>query len=379
MIRAWVVSLCSATVLGLLIYADVALLESEGRGAPRLSQLHLSDDWAAGFAASVEQTTGALAQIELPLPAPREERRGSGSLRWTLRRYEVTVPAPEAPGAIEALFAPVHAAVPNATVSVTEDAVGAQVHIGVDGLLTHTVALRWLGRRPRAALVVDNLGNDLRPVGELGELDVPLAFAVVPGRPFAREVAARAALLGREVVVQLSMGSDMGDAETALRWAGTRDEVRATVGDALAAVPHAVGVTHRGGERLSADRERMRWVLERVGEAGLFYIDSRTTERSVVCEVAAAVPVPCAERGVRLDDPDDVGGTAASVGRHLPVLLTLARTRGDVIAVTAVRPDTAEALRAALREIASADIDVVPLSVLTHDATAGARSAAVAR
>jgi polysaccharide deacetylase 2 family uncharacterized protein YibQ len=362
----WLISLCSSVGLGLLLYGDVVLLQSDNSSSPSLSPPRSRSNWAVEFPASIDQVTQALAHLPIPLPTPHEERQGSGTLRWTLRRYELTVPAPPEPGAIEGLFAPLRTAAPDATVDVTEDAGGAQVHIGVDGLLTHALMLHWLGHRPRAAIIIDDLGSDLRIARELAGLGIPLTFAVMPARPFSREVAELAALLGREVLVHLPMEADSGEdygAGDVLRIDASHDEIVQAVDQELAAVPHAIGVNNHMGSRFTADHERMRWVLERVKRAGLFFIDSRTTSHSVACEVAASLALPCAERSLFLDDVDD----DAAVREQLHTLLTLARTRGDVIAIGHPRPTTVAALRAVLPDFADAQIDFVPLSVMVND------------
>jgi polysaccharide deacetylase 2 family uncharacterized protein YibQ len=357
------VSLCASVGLGILLYADVVLLQSDTAPTAAPSPPPSSGNWAAEFPARIDRVTQALAQLPIPLPTPREEPQGSGALRWELRRYELTLPAPETPGTIAALFAPIHTAVADATVNVSEDFGGAQVQIGVDGLLTHVLALHWLSRQPRAAIIIDDLGNDLRIARELGTLGAPLAFAVMPGRPFSKEVAELAALLGQEVLVHLPMEAESGGdygADNVLRVEASRDAIVHAVDRELAAVPHAIGANNHMGSRFTADATRMRWVLERVKQAGLFFIDSRTTPRSVACEVAASLALPCAERSVFLDDVDD----EAAVHTQLQELLALARTRGDVIAVGHPRPATVAALRAVLPDFAAAHIDIVPLSAI---------------
>ena len=362
-IRDAFVSLCAAIALGLLLYTDVLLLQSENAPVRAPTPTPSSSNWAADFPASIDRVTQALAQLPLALPTPREEPQGAGRMRWTRRRYEVSMPAPQPPSTVGTLFAPLHDAAPDATVNVSEDAAGAQVQIGIDGLLTHTLALHWVNRRPRAAIIVDDLGNDLRMPRELGGLGVPLAFAIMPGRPFSKEVAALAALLGQEVLVHLPMEAESGEdfgATNVLQVDADRETIVHTVDTALAAIPHAIGANNHMGSRFTADRERMGWVLARLKSAGLFFIDSRTTPHSIACEVAATLALPCAERSLFLDDVDD----EAAVRDQLHTLAELARTRGDAIAIGHPRPATVAALRAALPEFAGAGIDIVPVSAI---------------
>jgi uncharacterized protein len=369
-IRHGLFSLCLAVGLALLLYADVLLLQGEDTpvAPPPSPPPRSSGNWATDLPAEIDRVTQALSQLPVTLPTPREEAQGSGRLRWKLRRYELTIPAPADPTAITDLFAPIHTAAPDATVQVLQDAGGAQVQIGIEGLLTHALTLHWLDHRPRAAIIIDDLGNDLRIARELGSLGAPLAFAVMPARPFSKEVAELGSLLGNEVLVHLPMEAESGDefgAADVLRIDADRDAIVGTVDRQLAAIPHAIGVNNHMGSRFTADPERMRWVLERVQHAGLFFIDSRTTAHSVGCEVAASLALPCAQRSVFLDAVDD----EAAVRAQLDTLLALARTRGDVIAIGHPRPATVAALRATLADFAAAGIDIVPVSALVNAPT----------
>jgi polysaccharide deacetylase 2 family uncharacterized protein YibQ len=346
---------------GVLLFANSLLLQEHAE--PPVPPPTLHSDWAADFPSRVERVTVAVEALRLPLPTPTEERKGSGALHWWHRHYELTVPAPGKAGAIDHLLEPVRTAAPGVTAEVNENEAGAQVQIGIDGLLTHTIVLHWLGRRPRAAIIIDDLGNDLLIAGQFVEIPAPLTFAVMPFRPFSKEVAERAALVGREVLVHLPMeaenGADFG-AQDVLQVAADRGTILHDVDASLAAIPHAVGVNTHMGSRFTADRDRMQWVLERLKAKGLFFIDSRTSPLSVACEVAASISLPCANRTLFLDDTDD----ESAITTQLHALTELARTRGDVIAIGHPRPATLAALQTALPGFAAAGVDVVPASTI---------------
>jgi polysaccharide deacetylase 2 family uncharacterized protein YibQ len=360
----WALSFLWSVGFGALLFATTVL--PRPGAAPLEASPALRSNWAADFPVRIERVTAALAQLPMALPTPVEEPQGSGPLRWMHRLYEVTLPAPANRAATERLLEPVRSAAPGVALDIAEGAGGARVQIGIDGLLTHTLALRWLDRRPRAAIIIDDLGNDLLTARELAGIDAPLTFAVMPFRPFSQQVAELAALFGREVLLHLPMESEDGEdfgAQNVLRVSSDRTAIVTALDESLAAVPHCVGVNNHMGSRFTGDRERMRWTLERLKEDSLFFIDSRTSPHSVACEVAAAIALPCATRSLFLDETDD----EAAVAAQLEALLHLARTRGDVIAIGHPRPDTVAALRAALPGFAPAGVDVVPASVIAAD------------
>ena len=360
------VSLVSSTILGVLIFLSALALRDPESLVVAPSAPHPRPNWAADFPARIAAVTATLGQLPWPLPAPDEEPQGAGALRWTSRRYELTLPAPEDPATVDKLLDPVRTAAGGVTVDVNHEAVGAQVQIGIDGLLTHTLTLHWLGRQPRVAIVIDDLGNDLLIARTLAGIDAPLTFAVMPFRPFSKEVAELATLFAREVLVHLPMeaenGADFGAQDVLLVSAG-RDAIIQQLDASLEAVPHAVGANNHMGSRFTSDRVHMLWVLEYLQQKGLFFVDSRTTPHSVACEVAAAIGLRCAARSLFLDDTDD----EAAVRSQLESLPKLARQQGDVIVVGHARAATAAALQAALPGIKGAGVQIVAASTAIAD------------
>lgn len=362
---AWMISsLLSSLSLGVLVFLNSVLLRDAERSV--VPPPTPGPNWASDFPARIERVTDALGHLPLPLPTPNDESQGTGSLRWVRRRYEMTVPEPEELDAIEQALDPVRAAAPGVTLHVTQDVTGAQVQIGIDGLLTHTIALHWLGRRPRAAIIVDDLGNDLLAARALVSIDAPLTFAVTPSRPFSREVAELATLFGREVLLHLLIeaerAEDVGAQDTPPVQVDRADILR-RLDESLETVPHAVGANNYTGGHFAPDRERMRWVLEHLKEKGLFLVDSGTTTENVGCDVAAAISLPCSARNLFLDETDD----EQAIRSQLHTLLQLARTRGDVIAIAHPRPATLAALQTAVPGFAAADVDLVSVSTIVAD------------
>lgn len=62
--------------------------------------------------------------------------------------------------------------------------------------------------------------------------------------------------------------------------------------NAIADVPHAVGMNHHMGSKVTEDERAMRVVLEVCKEKGLYYLDSKTTGNNVVPKLAEEIGVP---------------------------------------------------------------------------------------
>ena len=82
----------------------------------------------------------------------------------------------------------------------------------------------------------------------------------------------------------------------------TNNEVRKRVNEAIDAVPHAVGMNNHMGSKVTADARVMRIILEVCKERGLYYLDSKTTSKSVVATLANELQVPYLENELFFDE-----------------------------------------------------------------------------
>jgi uncharacterized protein len=217
--------------------------------------------------------------------------------------------------------------------------------------------------QPCLAIVVDDIGRDPMALRRLLALDAELTFAVLPhARHTAMSVAAIRAR-GRDLLLHLPMEpvdeSKISDEPVLLRRARP---IGAPLVDCLAAVPGAVAVNNHLGSALTQDRAAITEVLRQLAERALPFLDSRTSERSVACEAARTLELPCVERDVFLDDPRD----RPSIERRFRAAVALARGRGWSVAIGHPHPTTIEALRSLL---GSREIRVVGLSRVLRSAS----------
>lgn len=219
--------------------------------------------------------------------------------------------------------------------------------------------------RARVAIIFDDAGATLAQLDPILALGRPVTIAVLPGLPASQAVAARAAAAGLQVLLHLPLEAEEtgralgpGGITTDMETEAIKTQVRA----GLAAIPGAVGVSGHMGSRATADRRVMAAVLAVVRERGLFFVDSRTTTRSVALNVARELSIPSAARMVFLDNEDD----PAYIAGQLRQLIILAKMRGEAIGIGHVQKVTADVLRALLPEFERAGIVLVPVSSLVR-------------
>lgn len=216
----------------------------------------------------------------------------------------------------------------------------------------------------RVALVIDDLGRSVGDVEALEALGAPLSYAVLPFEERTGEVVAELGRRGAEILLHLPMqgtnGADPGPG--ALTIAMSDDELAAATRAALAAVPGAAGVNNHMGSVLTADDRSMRAVLGVIAAQHLFFVDSRTSARSVAYRLAAALEIPAAERQVFLDD--DL--RPAAIRYEFARLLNHARERGSAVAIGHPHPATLAVLREEIPRARALGYELVPVRRLLH-------------
>jgi hypothetical protein len=187
-----------------------------------------------------------------------------------------------------------------------------------------------VAHRGTIALILDDVGYDTAAARRAAALGIPLSFAVIPGTPYAAVSAEYLAGRGFEILCHLPMEPEgfprIAPGEGAILTSMSDREIRDRTVAMLRSIPHAAGVNNHMGSAATTDPRVMGNVLAALRDEGVFFVDSRTTSRSVSIEVARALGVKSAARDVFLDDDR----TEPAVRRQLA---QLARTSDGGIAV----------------------------------------------
>jgi len=218
----------------------------------------------------------------------------------------------------------------------------------------------------RVALVIDDLGRSLGDVRGLEALGVPLSYAVLPFESKTREVVAALRRNDREILCHLPMqpvnGANPGPG--ALLRSMSPEELVAATRAALQAVAGATGVNNHMGSSFTTDRQAMRTVLGELDRHGLFFLDSRTSGKSVGYAQARALGLPAAKRQVFLDgDPNP-----EVIRRQFRQLLAAARQRGAAIGIGHPHPETLAILAEEVPRAGALGYEFVPVSYLLDSA-----------
>ena len=198
--------------------------------------------------------------------------------------------------------------------------------------------------RPRIALVIDDMGYDRVNSALAVKLPPAVTLSYLPTAPDVQRQVRVARLRGHPVMLHLPMEAPSHRGRpgvNVLALKGSEEILRERMNRMLGSFDGYIGVNNHMGSRFTRDHGRMKIVLSELRRRGLFFVDSRTSNRSVGGEVARQARVAYAVRDVFIDhdpEPEKIRARFAETER-------VARRNGSAIAIAHPRTSTMKLLR----------------------------------
>jgi polysaccharide deacetylase 2 family uncharacterized protein YibQ len=216
---------------------------------------------------------------------------------------------------------------------------------------------------PKIAIIIDDIGYDTDLAVSFMDYDLPLSLSVLPLAPYRNDIVKKANERGCELLLHLPMEPkdypQLDPGPGALLTDMGEEELRKIINDHIKKVPGLKGVNHHMGSYFSENYQKMKIVIGELKKQDLFYVDSRTTNRTVAYEVAKEMGVPAAKKSVFLDN--DLSREAISY--QLERLMAIARYSGESVGIGHPHKETLEILYEYLDKLKTEFI-VVPVSEL---------------
>ncbi len=246
------------------------------------------------------------------------------------------------------------------------------LNIKIFNFLSHRLILRHeakkkaeIGKLPRVAFIIDDIGYDESLAASFMKLDIPVCLSVLPNAPYSKEIAAKTVKNGRELLLHLPMEPkgypEINPGKGALMIDMDRPTIQKIVRNDIMKFPGLKGVNHHMGSLFSENYIKMKYVLDEIKKYNLYYVDSRTTNRTVAYKVAKALGVPAAEKSVFIDNDLSEKALKYQMGR----LLGIARYKGSAIGIGHPHPETLHILEEYTGQLKKSYV-VVPVSELVH-------------
>lgn len=171
---------------------------------------------------------------------------------------------------------------------------------GQPGFADEADADRRVAARPSLTLIIDDLGQNPARDRRVLQLPGPVALAILPDTRHAAELAEQAHRAGKTVMLHMPMAPAGG--RFAWHPQLPHDELARRLDAALAAVPHVRGLNNHMGSAMTEQPQAMTWLMGELQRRHLFFLDSRTSPRTVAAASAQRTALASLSRDIFLDD-----------------------------------------------------------------------------
>lgn len=213
------------------------------------------------------------------------------------------------------------------------------------------------------AIIVDDLGHDIRNGQRALRLPGPVAYAILPHTKSGRRLALDAHKNNKEVLLHQPMQSlgqeDPGPGKLVSGMPNL--EIAITLKTNLESVPYTVGINNHMGSLLTQSPQEMAAVMATIQSQGnLFFIDSLTTPGSIAADMAAMFEIPFLSRNIFLDSDRD----EKAINDQFDRLLKIAKRRGTGLAIGHPYEQTLTMLEKRLPLLAANGVKLISVSEL---------------
>ena len=230
-------------------------------------------------------------------------------------------------------------------------------------LLAFNVAADQEAHTPSyVAIIIDDIGHNKKRGERAISLPGPITFAVLPFAPYATSLSERANSHNREVIIHLPMANLTN---TPIGPGGLTDTLSKSdfltkIDAAIQRVPHARGINNHTGSYLTQQSKQMTWLMDDIKQRDFFFIDSRTTSKTVAHRIAREKHILSSSRDIFLDN----NANYFEIDKAFQKMVRVAKRRGTAIAIGHPYSITIDYLEKAIPLLAQQGIEIIPASNL---------------
>ena len=211
---------------------------------------------------------------------------------------------------------------------------------------------------PTISVIIDDVGDSKLLGLRAANLPNEVALSILPHTPFSQSIAKYGHNRGMDILLHQPMESKanvrlLGPGALFLKM--NRQQFSTILEDNINAVPFVIGINNHMGSLLTEDHQKMNWLMSDLKARGMFFIDSRTTAKSIAQKTAQHWQIPTIGRKVFLDHEDDPKAIAIQFQR----LIRLAKKYGHAIAIGHPRKNTLNFLEQNLNNLTDSGVTII--------------------
>jgi polysaccharide deacetylase 2 family uncharacterized protein YibQ len=211
------------------------------------------------------------------------------------------------------------------------------------------------------AIVIDDWGYSTKNCQYLKDIKSPITASVLPDLPHSADVMQCAHDAGKEVMLHLPMephdNSDTYPEDYLLKTTMSPIKIDSLLSKILDKMPLVDGVNNHMGSKATEDKRLMTTVFKQLKYRGLFFVDSRVTNKSVCAPLAKQMEIPFTARDVFLDNVNE----RAAIENQLAGAVRIAKKRGKALAIGHDRSLTLQVIENKIPWLKSQGVELVPV------------------
>ncbi len=223
---------------------------------------------------------------------------------------------------------------------------------------------RYFGDKPVIAVVIDDMGVNVGRTHDIISLRAPLTSSFLTyGLHLSRQIE-QAKAAGHEIMAHVPMEphKNIYVAPDGLTVNMEDDVLKQNFEVMLAKFPGIRGINNHMGSKFTENRQKMSDIMEILRKYNLFFLDSKTTPKSVGKEIAGEYGVEYAHRHVFLDNQND----KAYILKQLAAAEHIAAKNGYAVAIGHPKSQTYEALKTWLPTLENKNLKLVHMSEIVQ-------------
>ena len=171
----------------------------------------------------------------------------------------------------------------------------------------------------RVVIIIDDIGYSRKRAWQFLKIGIPLTFSILPQLTYSCELALAIHDHGHEIMLHQPMEpynmKEHNPGPGAIYTRDGQERIQNMMDQNIHSTPFVVGVNNHMGSRFTEYQNKIRPALEVVRSNDLYFIDSRTSGRSVAYKTALAMHMTTLPRNFFLDNSTRQSAIAVQLNR----------------------------------------------------------------
>ncbi len=216
---------------------------------------------------------------------------------------------------------------------------------------------------PMIAIIIDDMGLDIIRSNKVLEINAPLTTSYMTYAVNLQNQINSAKSKGKEIMLHVPMEAKSeayDEGPDVLKTSYDSAQLQKIIKQQISKSDAIVGINNHMGSKFTEHFASMSTILQIVKDAGLIFVDSKTSQKSVGEKVAKIIEMPHLTRDIFLDHyPEE-----KEIEQQLKMLESFAKRKGYAIAIGHPRDNTINVLKKWIPDVQNRGFQIVPITTI---------------